>query len=368
MKRTILNHEAFCAVIEDKRLVEYIRKDASDQSGSILLGKIERMMPGLHCAFVDIGRKKSGFLPLTEAGDSFTGKTVRSGDIDIVQIRKEEKGEKGVFLTRDITIAGRNIILMPMNRYIGVSNRIEDEDIREALKKLGNSIADGRFGLVMRHGAAGCDPETISAEAEQCYQKWIAILQKAEESRSPGTKLYHGAILEQLIDDYFPIEPDEIVKIEQLDSEYSKQLSQAADRIVNLPNGGNVVIDYCEAMTVIDVNTASSNTAPEKEQTVLETNIEACAAITEQIRLRNLSGIIVIDFIDMENEEDRKCIYSRLEQCLKRDRVKTVIHGWTSLGLMEITRKRTRPSIYENLFSICASCKGRGIVLKENNR
>ena len=166
MRRMILRGPDFCAVTEDGRLVEYIRTDPKEQSGDILLGKIDRMMPGMNCAFADIGRKKNGFLPLEENGKTFREEKPKSGETLILQIRKEETGEKGAFLTRDITLAGTYVILMSKNRYIGVSSRIEDAGERERLKQLGHEIAGDRFGLVMRHSAPEAGPEEIREEAE----------------------------------------------------------------------------------------------------------------------------------------------------------------------------------------------------------
>ena len=179
MIRKIICGPGFCAVTEDGVLVEYIPNDPSDQCGDILLGKTDRLMPGMNCAFVDIGRKKSGFLPLDENSSSFTGGKVRSGESLIVQIKKEENGTKGAFLTRDITLPGTMVILMPMNRYIGVSSRITDESVREELKKTGREIAADRFGLVMRKAAEAAAPEMIRQEAESLYETWRMTEEKA---------------------------------------------------------------------------------------------------------------------------------------------------------------------------------------------
>ena len=333
MIRKIICGPGFCAVTEDGVLVEYIPNDPSDQCGDILLGKTDRLMPGMNCAFVDIGRKKSGFLPLDENSSSFTGGKVRSGESPIVQIKKEENGTKGAFLTRDITLPGTMVILMPMNRYIGVSSRITDESVREELKKTGREIAADRFGLVMRKAAEAAAPEMIRQEAESLYETWRMTEEKASKGGKPGSLLF--------------------------------QVRQARERTVRLPGGGNIILDRCEAMTVIDINTASAAVSGSKEQTILETNLEACGAIAQQVRLRNLSGIILIDFIDMDNETDRSMVLKRLEECFSRDRVKTVIHGWTSLGLIEMTRKRTRAGIYDNLLKACPVCGGTGYVLRE---
>ena len=348
MKRTILKGPGFCAVKEDGILVEYVRVDAGEQSGAILLGKTDRLMPGMNCAFVDIGRKKSGFLPLDENGGSFTGDRVRSGETMLLQVKKEEIGEKGAFLTRDVTLAGSLAILMPMNRYVGVSSRVQDPETRERLKKTGEEIAGGRFGLVLRNAAEEADAEAVGQEAESLFEAWQEIAEKAARGGKPGTVLYSDDPAERLREDYAAGGIDGITEATESDPEIRRQLKQAGERTVRLTGGGNIVIDRCEAMTVIDVNTASMAGKGSKERTVLETNLEACDTAAQQVRLRNLSGIILIDFIDMDTETDRSLVLEKLGECFARDRIKTVIHGWTKLGIMEMTRKRTRAELNVN--------------------
>jgi len=340
MKRVILKGPDFCAVTEDGRLTEYIPLDPKEQSGDILLGRIDRMMPGMSCAFVDIGRKKNGFLPLEENGKTFLEGRPRSGETLILQVRREETGEKGAYLTRDITLAGTCVILMPKNRYIGVSSRIAEDEERERLKQLGREIAEDRFGLVMRHSAAKETENEIRNEAEALWSEWKEIASKASESSQPGTVLRANGVLDSLKNDYSGRGIDELRDADELPPDLKRQLAATEGRTVRLAHGGNIVIDRCEAMTVIDVNTASAVPADNKERTILETNLEACEEIAIQVRVRDLAGIIVIDFIDMEAETDRSLVLERLKECFEMDRIKTVIHGWTQLGLLEMTRKR----------------------------
>lgn len=345
MKRIIYVGENYRAVTEDGMLTEYIPVDSSDQYGVILLGKTDRLMPGIQSAFVDIGRKKDGFLPLDENSGSFTGKSVKSGEWYILQIKKEETGNKGAYLTRDVTIPGKYIILMPMNRYIGVSSKISDEMVRGKMRRYGENIAAGQYGLILRNAAAEANEDEIREEASELYTLWKETEQKAYTDRKPGKVLYSSDPTERLKEDYAADGIDEIIRTDQTDSGILKQLRQCMERTIHLPGGGNIVIDKCEAMTVIDVNTASSVQHESKEKTILETNLEACRVIVQQVRLRNLNGIIVIDFIDMDKETDRNEVACELKELFRHDRIKTVIHGWTSLGLMEITRKRTRQSV-----------------------
>ena len=345
INRKIVTGQDYCAVIEDGWLVEYISCDAADQCGDILLGKIERMMPAMQCAFVDIGRKKAGFLPLDENSVSFTGNPVRSGATVILQVKKEEKGEKGAFLTRDITIPGKYVILMPMNRYVCISSRIKDKDVRAGLETSGREIAGNKYGLVMRNAAADTDMVTLRLESDKLYDLWQKIEMKGIHGGKPGEVLWSSNPALRAAEDYSSTGYELVNDDSKIRQEVIRQLIDAGKRTLHLPSGGNIVIDRCEAMTVIDVNTASSLGAGSKERTVTETNLEACNVISRQVRLRNLSGIILVDFIDMEDETDRSLVFERLSDCFKPDRTKCVIHGWTKLGIMEMTRKYTRPEL-----------------------
>ena len=338
-ERQILLGPDFTAVVENDYLTEFIRLGREDQSGDILLGKVDRLMPGLDCAFVNIGREKAGFLPLKEDSRSFSAPPPRSGETLLLQIKKEERGSKGAFLTRDIVLPGETVILMPRNRYVGVSSRVGDPDQREKLRRLGTAVADGRFGLILRLAALEAPEEAVREEAERLFALWQDLAEKAASGGPPGTCLLHGSEADQLIADFRPRGIAGILRVESLSPRLQQQLRQADQRRVPLPGGGNIVIDRCEALTAVDVNSAAASAA-EKRQTVLETNLDACDLIAEQIRLRNLSGIILIDFIDMDSEKDRTLVFERLEEAFSRDRIKTVLHGWTALGLLEMTRKR----------------------------
>lgn len=341
MKRTIIAGSDWFAVTEDDKLMEYIPSGMENISGSILIGRVGRLMPGMNCAFVEIGRKKDGFLPLYEESGSFIGDPVRSGEQLLLQIKKEETGEKGAFLTRDITLAGSLVIVMPMNRYIGISSRIKDEDVRERLKHIGEKIAGGRFGLVIRNAAEGEEESKIRAETEMLFARWQQIEQQASAGGKPGKVFRQDDQLERLKADYAVGGYEIVAEAGEPGPEIIRQLKEASERTLRLRGGGNIVIDRCEAMTVIDVNTASCVGTGSKERTVTETNLEACELIAQQVRLRNFGGIILIDFIDMTTETDQSLVLDRLEECFSFDRIKTVIHGWTKLGIMEMTRKRT---------------------------
>ncbi len=341
MERNLITGPDFCAITEDGVLTEYLTRDPKEQYGDIVGGTVERMMPGNGCAFVNIGRKTSGFLPLQENSQSFEGDMLKSGMKIVVQIRKEETGRKGAFLTRDITIAGKSSLLMPMNRYVGISSRITEEEDRERLRAVGKKVTAGKTGIVLRTAALHMNEEEIAEEFLQLTEKWKQVCERVQKGFSDGTVLFHQDPLMQMVHDYESLGIDRRIECDSLPADLQRQLRDAEARTVRLRNGGNIVIDRCEAMTVIDVNSGSSKMDGGQEQGFLETNLAACETAAAQIRLRNLSGIIMIDFIDMKQEADQDRVFSRLEEMLRRDRRKTVLHGWTRLGIMEMTRKRT---------------------------
>ena len=339
MERILYRFPDGCAVCENGRLAEYISLQEETQSGDIILAKVDRMMNGMDCAFADIGRKKDGFLPLKENSRSFTDGPVRSGDRIAVQIRREENGGKGAFLSRDLTIPGKTVILMPKNRYIGISSRIPDEETRERLRETGKRIADNRFGLVMRAAAENASEDEIIAETDALAEIWTQIQDRMKTLNRAGDVLYAQDPAAQMIRDYAMPE-EKLVQLAEMPAEMKKQLAVSTERKVRLPGGGNIVIDRCEAMTVIDVNSASAGLPGCKEAAVTATNLEACAEAAIQVRLRDIAGIIMIDFIDMEIETDRSLVEERLKDAFRYDRRKTVVHGWTNLGILEMTRKR----------------------------
>ena len=342
MERKIWIREGYCAVEEDGRLVEYLPVSAQEQTGDILRGRVERIMASLQCAFVDIGRKKNGFLPLKENSLTFQGGALRSGDEVWVQIRKEETGEKGAFLSRDLCLAGSGLILMPMNRFTGVSARIRDPEQRERLNEIGRSLAGEGWGIVMRSAALGMEKETLCAECGALKEKWQCALERAAKHPEERLLVPGNSVAEELMLDYGPRGIDAVIRNEDLTPDLERQRKEAENRKVRLPHGGNLVIDRCEALTVIDVNSASDDRGRSRRETILETNLEACREIAVQTRLRNLSGILILDLIDMDREEDRQRMLDALSEAFAGDRIKTVIHGMTRLGLVEMTRKRSR--------------------------
>lgn len=368
------------ALVEDGKLYEYLRDDSAASTEAIYAGRVERIVPGMKAAFVDIGQEKNGFLPLEERSQTAAVPKLQTGDTVLVQVKKEAQGTKGAFLTRDITLCGESVILMPMNRYVGASSRIEDEADRKALISLGKQIANGAYGLIMRNAAVNATEGDIRAEVDELACTWNSVMQKVPTAHVPSMVHQPRTQLNSLLDDYrhrgidrivtndaglgkqlesiasVHMATDELMHIARLDHQRDKALQ----RHVWLDSGASLVIDPCEAMTVIDVNTAKFTGKRDLVETILKTNLEACKEIARQVRLRNVAGIILIDMIDMEAEEHRQQVLDALREAFAADRVKTVIHGFTSLGLIEMTRKKSRVPLRDEWTRPCCVCHGTG--------
>lgn len=374
------------AVVEDGRLVEYLRDEqATSAAETIYLGKVDRVVPGMNAAFVDIGQEKRGFLPLEEKSSTAPGQKLQSGTRIPVQIKREAHDHKGAFLTRDVTLCGQYVILMPMNRYVGVSAKVTDGGERRRLQRLGQALAGEEFGLVMRTAALQAPEEAIEEEASALWETWQQILRDAAVAPVPSVIWQGGSLLEGVLRDYRPRGIDRVVTddascapafqgacpVEEAEAGLMAragliaQRDKALGRFVWLDSGGSLVIDQCEAMTVIDVNTGKFTGKRLVKETIRQLNLEACGEIARQVRLRNLGGVIVIDFIDMADAADRAAVQEALAEAFRRDRIKTVLHGFTSLGLMEMTRKRARRTLRDEWTTPCRLCGGTGRVKEE---
>lgn len=354
------------AVVEDGRLVEYLPADEDASAEAIYLGRVERIMPGMKAAFVNIGQERAGFLSLEERTARDLPK-LQTGMNILVQVRKEAHGEKGAFLSRDISLCGEYVLFSPLNRMTAVSSRIMKEKHRKALKELARDISGDEFGLIMRTASKNADESAIRAEVDELRARWECIRKAAPTAHVPSVLHQPRTTLDLVLADYHPRGIDRIcvndAGMAETLSAYAPvtvmgdnlfdvarintQVLKALDRRVWLESGGNLVFDPCEAMTVIDVNTAKFTGKTALSDTVLQTNLEACEEIARQVRLRNISGIIIIDMIDMVSREHHHAVLEALNKAFAADRVKTVVHGFTSLGLVEMTRKRTRPALRE---------------------
>ncbi|MDD1782213.1 ribonuclease G [Enterovibrio sp. ZSDZ35] len=402
--------ETRVAMIEGGNLQEvHIEREAKRGIvGNIYKGKVSRVLPGMQAAFVDIGLDKAAFLhasdivPHTECvaeneKQQFQvrdiSELVRQGQDIVVQVVKDPLGTKGARLTTDITLPSRYLVFMPGASHVGVSQRIESEKERDRLKKIVGDYCDDLGGFIIRTAAEGASDEEMAHDAAFLKRLWNKVIER--RSKRPSKSMLYGelGLAQRILRDFVGTELN-IIRIDsrtgmealrEFTEEFVPELSdrielytgeqpifdmydteneiqRSLDRKVELKSGGYLIIDQTEAMTTIDINTGAFVGRRNLEETIFNTNIEATRAIARQLRLRNLGGIIIIDFIDMSADEHRQRVIQSLELALARDRVKTNINGFTQLGLVEMTRKRTRESIEHVLCGQCPSCEGRGTV------
>lgn len=385
------------ALLDENRLAEYYVETEAEGSlvNAVVQGRVERVVPGMNAAFVQIGQPLNGFLPLGEM-ESFEqtaqAKPLVAGAEITVQVKKDPKDEKGAYLTRDISLPGQYLLYMPLNRHVGVSKRVTDDGQRAYLASLGLELCGGAFGLVLRASALSARREAVEAELAELKAQWEALAAKATYAKAPAVLYREPSALAGLVRDYgtryslsvlcndavnrMPAPPGGLMWEQfsdvELDAQWAAarveaQLAEALGRHVLLKNGGSLVVDEREALTTVDVNTASYLGEGDGE-TAFRMNLAVCDDIARQIRLRNLSGIILIDFIDMKSEQQRAQVMERLAAELSRERVKTVLHGFTRLGLMEMTRKRMGPSLREQLKTPCEKCQGTGYRLERERK
>ncbi|MFT4463631.1 MAG: ribonuclease G [Sodalis sp. (in: enterobacteria)] len=376
--------------------------------GNIYKGRVSRVLPGMQAAFVDIGLDKAAFLhasdimPNTEcvAGEEQKNfqvrdiaELVRQGQDIMVQVVKDPLGTKGARLTTDITLPSRYLVFMPGAAHVGVSQRIDSEAERERLKHIVAQYCDEQGGFIIRTAAEGIGNEELSQDAAFLKRLWTKVMERKRRNQTRYMLYGELALAQRILRDFagaaldrirvdsrlthellleFTAEyiPEMTAKLEYYSGkqpifdlyDVENEIQRSLERKVELKSGGYLIIDQTEAMTTIDINTGAFVGHRNLDETIFNTNIEATQAIARQLRLRNLGGIIIIDFIDMGNEEHRRRVLHSLEQALSKDRVKTGINGFSQLGLVEMTRKRTRESIEHVLCSECPTCHGRGTV------
>ena len=376
--------------------------------GNIYKGRVTRVLPGMQSAFVDIGLEKAAFLHAadivshTECVDENEQKQfkvksiselVREGQDIVVQVVKEPLGTKGARLTTDITLPSRHLVFMPENSHVGVSQRIESEEERARLKALVEPFCDELGGFIIRTATEGASKEELRQDAEFLKRLWRKVLER--KSKYPTKSKIYGepALPQRILRDFIGTNLEKIRidsklcfgEVKEFTDEFMPELSDklvlysgnqpifdvygvenaiqtALDKRVNLKSGGYLIIEQTEAMTTIDINTGAFVGHRNLEETIFNTNIEATKAIAQQLQLRNLGGIIIIDFIDMQTDEHRNRVLESLCDALSKDRVKTNVNGFTQLGLVEMTRKRTRESLEHVLCDECPTCHGRGRV------
>lgn len=361
------------ALMEDQKLLAFFRESpVSIEAEQIYLGIVDRIIKGMEAAFVRLGNQITGFLPFSECV-----LRPRSGDKILVQVKRPPVGEKSAYLSADLSLAGRFVLLTPASFRFSVSKRIEDQNEKERLLQLARKHAPERIGIVMRQESSTADEQEIADEIRRLYQKWQSIQACASASEAPCLVQGRENVLSRLMrDERGGI--DEILTDSSLDlpkvscpvqtvsspfSLYSvhPKLEKSLQRKIWLDCGGFLVLDRTEAMTVIDVNSGKfTGSKSGTEATFLKVNLEAAREIARILRLKNIGGIIIIDFVDMQEESSRTQVKNALLEALKNDPEKSVIHGFTSLGLLEMTRKKTEAAA--SPLSLCPRCHGTGHI------
>jgi len=405
--------ETRVAVLENRVPVEINIERSPNQRlvGNIYKGRVENVLPGMQAAFVDIGLEKNSFLYIEDAfpehsaehgtghhasiGGANICDLLKRGQDLIVQIAKEPIGTKGARVTANITLPGRYLVLMPTVDYVGISRRIEDEHERERLKEMAARIKPGGMGVIVRTLAEGIDEDELAADADMLANLWRKIFNRSAHGPVPNLLHRDLELVQRILRDSFTPDVDRLtvdsryeyekildlldivgpqlkvkVFLEERNNIFAEhnieaELEKALKRRIWLHCGGYIVIDQTEALTVVDVNTGKYVGSTNLEDTVLKTNLEAAVEIVRQLRLRNIGGIIIVDFIDMAQEEHRQQVLEVLGEEIHKDKTKTNILGITQLGLVEMTRKKVRPSLAEVLQKSCPYCEGRGKVLSE---
>ncbi len=391
------------AVLEDGVLVEhYVTKGASaSMVGNVYLGRVQNVLPSMEAAFVDIGRGRNAVLYAGEVNWDAAGLdgqpkriefALKSGDPVLVQVTKDPVGQKGARLTSQISLPGRFLVYVPDGSMTGISRKLPDTE-RTRLKSILKRVMPEDAGVIVRTAAEGASEEALEADVERLQALWTDITD-ATKKASPPDLLYSEPDLSikvvrdmfnedvaklvvsgdsawRTVDAYISaVAPDLLERLdhwvenEDVFARYrvDEQLMKALDRKVWLPSGGSLVIDRTEAMTVVDVNTGKfTGSGGNLEQTVTKNNLEAAEEIVRQLRLRDIGGIIVVDFIDMVLESNRDLVLRRLVECLGRDRTKHQVAEVTSLGLVQMTRKRIGSGLLESFSETCEVCSGRGI-------
>lgn len=390
------------ALLEDGRLAEYYReKPKDDQAGCIYKGRVVNVLPGMRAAFVDIGRQKNAFLYVDDLLDPHLEKQppvkppidrlVKPGQELLVQVVRESSGSKGAKVTTHYSIPGRYLVYMPHADYVAVSRKIDSEEERARLKAIGERLRRSGEGLILRTVARGAGEADLLRDLEELRGIWNGITSAAGRAEAPSCvyrdldmvprmirDLFNDQVEELLVDD-----PDQLDEIRTYVRQFAPELEErvrpyrgpepmlvrygVTDMLekayrpkIQLESGAYLVVEQTEALTVIDVNTGKYTGSVDLEQTVYETNLKAAEEIARLIRLRDIGGIIIADFIDMETEEHREAVRRRMEESVRMDRTKTVVVGWTQLGLLEITRKKIRSDRDGPDMEPCPYCGGTG--------
>ncbi|MGM0824767.1 MAG: ribonuclease E [Pseudomonadota bacterium] len=410
MKRMLINatqpEELRVALVDGQRLYDLdIESGAREQKkANIYRGKITRVEPSLEAAFVDFGAERHGFLPLKEISREYFVKDVsgrpsikevlKEGQEVIVQVDKEERGNKGAALTTFISLAGRFLVLMPNNpRAGGISRRIEGDERSQLKDAMGQLTVPDKMGLIVRTAGIGRSPEELQWDLDYLVQVWESITTEAGKRAAPFLIYRESNVIIRAMRDYLrqdigevlidspEIHAEALAFIRQVMPSYQQKIKLYADEVplfsrfqiesqietayqreVKLPSGGSIVIDHTEALVSIDINSARATRGSDIEETALQTNSEAADEIARQLRLRDIGGLVVIDFIDMGPARNQREVENRMRDALKLDRARVQIGRISRFGLMEMSRQRLRPSLGETSGVVCPRCNGQGTI------
>lgn len=422
----VTNTEITIALIEDKQLVELNKESVKTgfAVGDIYLGKVRKIMPGLNAAFINIGSEKDAFIHYLDLGSQFNsvhklvtslskkknsnfeslrmeptlgkngkiGSLLSVGQPILVQIAKEAISTKGPRLTSDISLAGRNVVLIPFSNKVSISQKIRSKDERKRLRGIVDSVLPNNYGVIIRTAAQGQTDRDIEQDITSLIRKWDTVLGNIKTLTPPslllgemnrtntiirdslngsfGSIIVDNKAMYEDIKDYIRLiapEQEKIVRyykgaVPIFDHyDISRQIKSLFSKYVSLKRGAYLIIEHTEAMNVIDVNSGNrAKVADDQESTAMDVNLVAAAEIARQLRLRDMGGIIIIDFIDLHRSENRNTLYKRMKELMADDKAKHTVLPITKFGLMQITRQRVRPEAIQDIEEVCPSCGGTG--------
>ncbi|NLM96315.1 MAG: Rne/Rng family ribonuclease [Halanaerobiaceae bacterium] len=406
--------EKRAAVLEEGQIEDvFIEQDIYDQiAGNIYRGKVKDVLPGMQAAFIDIGIERNAFLHINDLypllddekrelwkNNKFAIQEIlKPGQEIMVQIIKESIGSKGPKATCKVSIPGRYFVLMPFETRISISRKITDVQEREKLKAIANELTENQYGVIIRTNSAGKEKDELKKDLDYLIQIWKSVLNDYQGLKAPSLVYQHAGLIIQVVRDYISADIEKVVIDDEKEYEYivnileklapnlknrvflyegdiplfvnyniEKELAKVLNRKVWLNSGGYIIIDKTEALVSIDVNTGKYTGKKNLQETVFRTNLEAAKEIARQLRIRDIGGIIIIDFIDMELKEHQDKVLEVLERELSKDKTRTALLGLTKLGLVEMTRKKVREGFSELIQKECPYCHGSGMVITESS-
>ena len=405
--------ETRIAIVHDGRLIEFYVERPADRgiTGNIYKGKVVKVLPGMQAAFVEVGLERTAFLHVSDINEKLEGTDedgppqkggyrnqriqdmLKEGHTVTVQVAKEPIGTKGARVTGYVSLPGRYLVLMPTYDKVAVSRRIQEDKERRRLKSIVSELRPKGYAFIVRTVCEGIKKPQISSDMDYLVKLWKGISKKSESAKTPSALYEELDLTLRTVRDIFSSDVDKLIidskeeyerTVEFIDNFMPQlsgrvelfegkdplfdaygieiEISDALEKKVWLRSGGHIIMDQMEALTAIDVNTGKFVGRKNSEETVAKTNLEAVKEVVDQLRLRNIGGIIVIDFIDMEKQSNRTKVYNALKDALKTDKARTNILKISELGVVEMTRKRTRESLGQSLCDPCPYCDGNGLI------